>query len=453
MSVCCVWSLFFVCQKLTHQRIANGYGRVNRPYYLHPLWVIGLLLVMLASLADVIALCFAPQSLIAPLGALTMVSNVVFAPLLLHEKIGVRDLIATAIILSGSIICVIFGAHEDTIYRIGELFGLFADPRFIAYAVCVGVGVLSFFTMLQIFAAQEERHKNGQGDPLTEVQRHWQRFAYPAIAGGIGAQSVLFAKCTVELLINTGRSNGNAFHYWQTYLILAAVFATIFLQIKWLNDGLIRFDTSYIVPVFVSFWIILSVMSGMIFFKEYAGMSWTQIGLFGVGVACTIAGVVLLSFRPITAANASRGTTAFDFDDDQEEEDAPLASASAGAASAHAHPHRRSSAEHERFLAHGVGGADSSSDSMSVATEKEHLNGTLAQRRATVHKSRPTSPARSSRSLAVGGGIGVSASESIDSSADDPAEVARRQQEEDAADRSDDEEANDHRSLLDRGAR
>ena len=435
-------------QKLTHQRIANGYGRPGRPYYLHPLWIIGLLLVMFASLADVIALCFAPQSLIAPLGALTMVSNVVFAPLLLHEKIGVRDLIATAVILSGSIVCVIFGAHEDKIYTISELFGLFADGRFVAYAVCVGVGVTGFFFMLQLFAQQEELAKTSQAEPLSELQRRLQRFGYPAIAGGIGAQSVLFAKCTVELMINTGRHNGNAFSYWQTYFILVCVFGTIFLQIKWLNDGLIRFDTSYIVPVFVSFWIILSVMSGMIFFKEYAGMSWTQIGLFGVGVAFTIGGVVLLSFRPITNTNQSRGTTAFDFDGDEEE--APL-QAGTGQSDGSNGQRRHST---EKSVGNGTSSA-------SAVTDKDHMNGTLAQRRAGGVKhangktsSRHTSPSLPSRSLGVGLGFSPDAAESIDSSADDPASVSRRQQEEDAADRSDEDNGQeDQRSLLDRGSR
>lgn len=51
------------------------------------------------------------------------------------------------------------------------------------------------------------------------------------------------------------------------------MFFTVFLQVRWLNEGLRRFDSSYIVPVFVSFWILLSVLSGMIFFSEYKGMT------------------------------------------------------------------------------------------------------------------------------------------------------------------------------------
>jgi len=43
------------------------------------IWLTGLLGVILASVFDFVALFFAPQSVIAPLGALTMVSNVCVA--------------------------------------------------------------------------------------------------------------------------------------------------------------------------------------------------------------------------------------------------------------------------------------------------------------------------------------------------------------------------------------
>lgn len=286
-----------------------------------------------------------------------------------------------------------------------------------------------------------------EGEGLSELQRHWQRFAYPAIAGTIGAQSVLFAKCTVELIINTGRHQGNAFVHWETYLIMVCMFLTIFLQIKWLNDGLIRFDTSYIVPVFVSFWIVLSVMSGMIFFKEYTGMSWTQIWIFMLGVMFTVAGVILLSFRPIVATS-SRGTNVFDAFDTHHSSAPPSRPRS-----------RRASLD-------GIG----SPFSPAVSTDREHLGlpptTTIAQRRpiggaasAASGSSSSLSPPTSNGSISrktsslgvdddVHGGDddptlsfhhSLDASDSIDSSPDDHASLSRREQEKDAADVSEDE--------------
>jgi len=80
------------------------------------------------------------------------------------------------------------------------------------------------------------------------------------------------------------------------------LFVTIFFQIRWLNSGLRRFDALYIVPVFQSFWILVSVISGMVFFGEYEDIfgSIENSVMFPFGVLVTISGVYVLSQRAIT---------------------------------------------------------------------------------------------------------------------------------------------------------
>jgi len=77
------------------------------------------------------------------------------------------------------------------------------------------------------------------------------------------------------------------------------MFCSIYFQIKWLNDGLKRFDVSYCVPVFQSFWISVSVVSGMVFYREYEQLSASQAAWFVFAVLVTIVGVVGLSQRSI----------------------------------------------------------------------------------------------------------------------------------------------------------
>jgi uncharacterized membrane protein len=69
----------------------------------------------LGSLFDFAALAFAAQSIVAPLGSLTLVSNILFAPLLLDERVARRDVIATLGIVAGSIVSVVFATHDETI--------------------------------------------------------------------------------------------------------------------------------------------------------------------------------------------------------------------------------------------------------------------------------------------------------------------------------------------------
>lgn len=76
-------------------------------------------------------------------------------------------------------------------------------------------------------------------------------------------------KCTGMILLGafSGRST---LSYWQSYCILSAMFGTIFFQISWLNSGLRNFESLFIVPVFQSFWILVSVVAGMVRREETA---------------------------------------------------------------------------------------------------------------------------------------------------------------------------------------
>ena len=58
----------------------------------------------------------------------------------------------------------------------------------------------------------------------------------------MGAQNVLFAKCTMELLEEMVVSKSGAMWlHFGTYAIIAAMCTTIFLQVRWLNEALERF--------------------------------------------------------------------------------------------------------------------------------------------------------------------------------------------------------------------
>ena len=259
-----------------------------------PLACLGL--VVLGSVADLAALIFAPQSVIAPLGSLTLVSNSIFAPILLQEKIGYREIIATILIVVGAAIAVSFGPHADVVYSVEQLFNFYTRGPFIAYALAIAIYMGVLYTSIKKMEMLETINPTS---PQYIKLRPYHRFAYASISGTVGAQSVLFAKCSVELIANSIQGKGMMFKYYQTYFVLSAMFCTIFLQIGWLNNGLRRFDSAYTVPVFQSFWIVISVCSGMVFYKEYSEMSQWEGVMFSCGVLITIVGVLVLSAREV----------------------------------------------------------------------------------------------------------------------------------------------------------
>ena len=97
-------------QKYSLTRNANA--TVKRTTCRQPLWVIGFTLVCLGSILDFVAFGMAPQTLLAPLAALTLVWNMFIAPIFHKEKITRQNIIATIIIFVGVTITVIYAGHR-----------------------------------------------------------------------------------------------------------------------------------------------------------------------------------------------------------------------------------------------------------------------------------------------------------------------------------------------------
>lgn len=88
--------------------------------------------------------------------------------------------------------------------------------------------------------------------PSLHAQAH--QFIYPTLSGVLGAQSVLFAKSTAELLKSAFRASDgdepSPFASPMTYVIIVCMFSTIFMQLHWLAVALQWFDAVYCIPVF-----------------------------------------------------------------------------------------------------------------------------------------------------------------------------------------------------------
>ena len=84
---------------------------------------------------------YAAQSLLAAIGCIQFVSNVIFASLLLKERATRAVLAATALIVAGCVVLVSFGSHASKAYSVGELLAFYAHPVYITYLAASGAVV------------------------------------------------------------------------------------------------------------------------------------------------------------------------------------------------------------------------------------------------------------------------------------------------------------------------
>ncbi len=194
-------------------------------------WVLGMIGIVGASIFDFAALAFGPQSVIAPLGSLTMVANGCVAPWMHGEKLHNNVVKSTVIIIIGCITSVAAASHSNEICGIDAVFALYGTARFIIYAIFItlllGFGTLSIRRFERILAEFGEN-----SDEYQNIFK-FHRFSYAALSGVFGAQSVLFAKSIDELLVSSIRGDSLFLFYPGTYVVVACMAGSIVMQLYW----------------------------------------------------------------------------------------------------------------------------------------------------------------------------------------------------------------------------
>lgn len=142
------------------------------------IWISGLAMMVGGAILDFVAFGFAAQSLIAPLGSVTLLCNVVLSPLLLGEKVAMTDWISAAIIAAGCTLAISFGDHETKTYKFDELMDLYDNEAVQAYLPVVGALTAFFFAanyMLEkpaVILAEEHRRQSPPAPEGVSVNRN-----------------------------------------------------------------------------------------------------------------------------------------------------------------------------------------------------------------------------------------------------------------------------------------
>ncbi|KAJ1953321.1 hypothetical protein EC988_003059 [Linderina pennispora] len=123
-----------------------------------PIWTIGLVIFILGNVINFIALQFAPQSLVAPLGAVALVTNVIIAPLLNHEKIGFYDIGGILLIIIGCVVVVVFSGIVQQDYRLCVLIQLLKAKSTVIYLCLIFAAIIAVYLFLRVVEKGTERY-------------------------------------------------------------------------------------------------------------------------------------------------------------------------------------------------------------------------------------------------------------------------------------------------------
>ncbi|CAI5726102.1 unnamed protein product [Hyaloperonospora brassicae] len=388
-------------QKYSHDK--EELRAVPRPYTMRPIWWVGMVCVVAASLGDFLALGFAPQTLVASLGGgSTILGNCLMSHFWLQQSLYVTDIVGVAVVSLGVVVLAAASEGDAGHYEMEQIYELMAAAPFILYALITTAFTMTLYMRArrskapalrvastdkddarvddvqekkrQLAAASSRRdaanqtttratttepkpalvddavaleetkpmrrgafmspfpspifgdhlslspmgtHRLGsdEDDHLEEIELSSCKVGkydeseiekqtliidpklplyWAAISGTIGGQSVLLAKCVVELISSTV-SGDNQFLYFGTYVLCLGMAATLLTQTHTLNLATMTGDTMSSYPVFQGFWITMSNISGVVFFQQAHSFTKTQWIMFPTAIALVALGIYLVS--------------------------------------------------------------------------------------------------------------------------------------------------------------
>lgn len=251
-------------------------------------WVTGTTIFLTGSLLNFASYGLAAQSVLACLEAIQFVTNIAFGKFMLQKRITKRMYVGTAMIVSGTVMAVLFGSKCEYKGSAKSLIALYENPVYIAYLVFILVGGI-MVQMLHLHHQQLLDH--GRPTPNTHIILP---VTYAVFSALFGTQSVVQAKCLAELLEAMQNDGEPIFQHWFTYVSLVVWIAFVSVWLYRLNEALGKYDPLFIIPLLQANFIFFAIVSGGIYFKEFNVFTPGMWAGFIIGVLIIFYGLFLL---------------------------------------------------------------------------------------------------------------------------------------------------------------
>lgn len=292
-------SLALNCQKLAHMRL-DAQAQSNTPpteetrlltsaspppsYLRSKLWWTGLALMGLGESGNFLSYGLAPASLVAPLGAVSLLSNVIIAPAMLHETIHAFDLIGIFLAITGAV-AVVSSAGPSGSEPL--------DPQRLWVALSRTTFVVYTCTMLVLATALMVLCSTSVGKRSV--------LAHVGTCAVFGAFTVLATKgISSFLVLDMDESPAWMLHEPLFYGLVAVLASTAVAQLAYLNRALQSFDSRKVVPTQFVLFTVSTIVGSSILYHDFARVHWSQIIGFTIGVLTTFLGVIVLTCSPST---------------------------------------------------------------------------------------------------------------------------------------------------------
>ncbi|CAJ1061440.1 NIPA-like protein 2 isoform X1 [Xyrichtys novacula] len=250
-------------QKYAHVRQAQ---RCSKPYYTSVVWWCGVVLMGVGELGNFAAYGFAPASLIAPLGCVSVIASAIISVVFLKETVRASDIVGGTLAITGTYLLVTFAPHTST-HITAHLVQYHAiNWHFLLYMF---LEIVLFCILLYLYKRRKVKH--------------------------IVIVMLLVALLAVSGMITESVRGQLQLIYPIFYVMLVVMVASCAFQIKFLNEAMKMFDATEVVPVNFVFFTTSAIVAGIIFYQEFEDLALLDIFMFLFGCLLSFLGVFLIA--------------------------------------------------------------------------------------------------------------------------------------------------------------
>lgn len=285
-------SLSFQMQRLVH---VSGDGTVS--YLWSPLWWLGISCMAAGEIGNLVAYGMAPASLVAPLGAVAVISNACLSRLFLKEIMSYRCMFGVLCALAGAFLVVVNAPRATN--RVSMYDGV-ASVGGLVSGLVVAVAVL--------FIANPLKWRIG----VSAEYASKRVVCYCGLCSLLGGVTVTGAKYVSTAVSQALAGNGSMWNdrgtCWLTYVLVVGVAGAAVLQVMYLNEALRNFGASLVVPVYYIMFTSVSIGAGMVLFDETAfDPKVLATVLFVCGILLAFSGVFIINNQRVDHSSFDGG--------------------------------------------------------------------------------------------------------------------------------------------------
>ena len=239
------------------------------PYTCLPLWWLGLAFTIVGEVGNFAAYGFAETSMIAPLGAVSVLANAFIAAFVLGEGLRLRDVLGCALCVAGGLVIVkSTPVHSVELDPDAFVRSLSATP-FILYIVVLTIVVGIMLGFQDTYGGRHVVY-------------------YVLLCSLLGSVTVMSCK-GVSTFLNLWACCGAPSPFTQPvmYMLMLVLGSTAILQVRYLNEAMERFGNTETVPVYYVLFTLSTISGANVLYRDFENEDrWTVLSFCGGGCLC-----------------------------------------------------------------------------------------------------------------------------------------------------------------------